>query len=487
MHYPSSSPIEETSFSMLSDLEEAEMDRARSSRFGVQGDDGSDDEHPYHRRHRRPSHPEEERGEGMMDTPHGQRQSGSSGFDSNARLLPERMERERGMGMGKTHFDFEAMEEYAQRERDSQGGAQNVPQWIPNGEGMRQRQRPISAGDLSGEGEPQSYDTTMGRTNTMSAYDDDRENDHSHDHENHEGDVSNEQTFSPKESDSGTTHFHRRRQRKLSQSNPVMRRQGKLALFEGFGSLGGAEGGNDSPAGLKAPRQPKNLGTNPSTNFVPFTDAAPGHDRPYRFSFYSNALPVTIHARTLAELPADGQTFQDLFKGTNADVSPRTGGTESGSFRPESNVNTPGSETYTSKMSMLAKTAGAAGATNAQNALQKGPPGGHPGGEGGDEDPEAFTWWLDVLSPTDEEMRMLSKVCDIGTASESAADRQVFGIHPLTTEDILLEETREKIELFRNYYLVCFRSFDQDPYSQTYLEPLNMYIIVFREGTLSVS
>jgi magnesium transporter len=48
-----------------------------------------------------------------------------------------------------------------------------------------------------------------------------------------------------------------------------------------------------------------------------------------------------------------------------------------------------------------------------------------------------------------------------------------------------MEETREKIELFRNYYLVCFRSFDQDPYSPTYLEPLNMYIIVFREGTIS--
>lgn len=50
-----------------------------------------------------------------------------------------------------------------------------------------------------------------------------------------------------------------------------------------------------------------------------------------------------------------------------------------------------------------------------------------------------------------------------------------------------MEETREKIELFRNYYFVGFRSFDQDPYSPTYLEPLNMYIIVFREGTLSVS
>lgn len=50
-----------------------------------------------------------------------------------------------------------------------------------------------------------------------------------------------------------------------------------------------------------------------------------------------------------------------------------------------------------------------------------------------------------------------------------------------------MEEAREKIELFRHYYLVCFRSFDQDQYSPTHLEPLNMYIIVFREGILSVS
>lgn len=49
-----------------------------------------------------------------------------------------------------------------------------------------------------------------------------------------------------------------------------------------------------------------------------------------------------------------------------------------------------------------------------------------------------------------------------------------------------MEEAREKIELFRNYYLVCFRSFDQDPYSPTHLDPSNMYVVVFREGTLSV-
>lgn len=62
----------------------------------------------------------------------------------------------------------------------------------------------------------------------------------------------------------------------------------------------------------------------------------------------------------------------------------------------------------------------------------------------------------------------------------------MFGIHPLTTEDIQMEEAREKIELFRNYYFVCFRSFDQDPYSPTHLDPINIYVVVFREGTLSV-
>ncbi|ETW83532.1 cora metal ion transporter [Heterobasidion irregulare TC 32-1] len=145
----------------------------------------------------------------------------------------------------------------------------------------------------------------------------------------------------------------------------------------------------------------------------PPTGAGTGHDRPYRFSFYSNSLSATIHARSLSELPAEGQTFEDLFGGASK---------------------------------------------TALNDQRLG------------NDPEGQTWWLDVLSPTDEEMKMLSRV---------------FNIHPLTTEDIQMEEAREKIELFRTYYLVCFRSFDQDPFSPTYLEPLNVYIIVFREGTLS--
>jgi len=79
-------------------------------------------------------------------------------------------------------------------------------------------------------------------------------------------------------------------------------------------------------------------------------------------------------------------------------------------------------------------------------------------------------WWLDILSPTESEMKVISKA---------------FGIHPLTAEDIMMQEQREKVELFRNYYFVNYRSFDQDQTSENFLEPVNMYVVVFREGVLS--
>ncbi|TGZ83765.1 cora-domain-containing protein [Ascodesmis nigricans] len=79
-------------------------------------------------------------------------------------------------------------------------------------------------------------------------------------------------------------------------------------------------------------------------------------------------------------------------------------------------------------------------------------------------------WWLDCLNPTPEELAMLMKA---------------FSIHPLTAEDIRVQETREKVELFKSYYFVCFRSFVQDKKSEDYMEPINVYIIVFREGVLS--
>ncbi|KAH8830973.1 manganese resistance protein MNR2 [Flagelloscypha sp. PMI_526] len=252
--------------------------------------------------------------------------------------------------------------------------------------------------------------------------------------------------------DTPTTPMPRARQRKLSHSNSPRHRKGiggKLALFEAAGNtldpmssrLGSVLGtglsssplGDDS--GVLAP--------GPSTGIL-----NTGHDRPYRFSFYSNALGATIHARSLSELPADGQSFADMFKGiAPAGKKPRPHSTyREGSTATGTNAPQPG---YFPSPK---------------------PPSAMPGLTGAVDDDDSGAWWLDVTSPTDEEMKMLSKV---------------FGIHPLTTEDILMEEAREKIELFRNYYLVCFRSFDQDPYSPTHLEPLNMYIIVFREGTLS--
>ncbi|KPM36089.1 putative metal ion transporter C27B12.12c [Neonectria ditissima] len=89
------------------------------------------------------------------------------------------------------------------------------------------------------------------------------------------------------------------------------------------------------------------------------------------------------------------------------------------------------------------------------------------------EDEEDGVWWLNVNTATKEEIQAICKA---------------FGIHPLTIEDIITQEAREKIELFPSYYFACFRSFHivQEPDGIEY-EPFNIYVIVFREGTLSFS
>ena len=79
-------------------------------------------------------------------------------------------------------------------------------------------------------------------------------------------------------------------------------------------------------------------------------------------------------------------------------------------------------------------------------------------------------WWLDCSCPTDDEMRCIAKA---------------FGIHPLTAEDIRMQETREKVELFKSYYFVCFHTFDSDRESENFLEPINVYIVIFRQGILT--
>ena len=86
---------------------------------------------------------------------------------------------------------------------------------------------------------------------------------------------------------------------------------------------------------------------------------------------------------------------------------------------------------------------------------------------------EGGVWWLDILNPTEEELHVFQRA---------------FGIHRLTTEDIMTQEAREKVELFKQYYFVCFRSFFQmDVQSEDYMEPVNVYIVVFREGIITIT
>jgi len=89
------------------------------------------------------------------------------------------------------------------------------------------------------------------------------------------------------------------------------------------------------------------------------------------------------------------------------------------------------------------------------------------------EDEEDGVWWLNMNNPTEDEIRVICKA---------------FGIHPLTREDIFTQEAREKIELFPNYYFASFRSFTVQHVDggKEYI-PFNIYVIVFREGTLSFS
>ncbi|KAK4242623.1 hypothetical protein C8A03DRAFT_11180 [Achaetomium macrosporum] len=84
-------------------------------------------------------------------------------------------------------------------------------------------------------------------------------------------------------------------------------------------------------------------------------------------------------------------------------------------------------------------------------------------------------WWLNMNNPSEEEVRAICRA---------------FGIHPLTAEDITTQESREKIELFPSYYFACFRSFyievDEETKEKEFV-PFNIYVVVFREGTLSFS
>lgn len=79
-------------------------------------------------------------------------------------------------------------------------------------------------------------------------------------------------------------------------------------------------------------------------------------------------------------------------------------------------------------------------------------------------------WWLDCMAVTNKELSMLS---------------QAFAIHPLTTEDILVQEEREKFEVFDNYYFVSFHTLMPEEDGEFVAEPLQFYMVVFQTGILT--
>ncbi|KAI9811309.1 MAG: CorA metal ion transporter [Phylliscum demangeonii] len=197
-------------------------------------------------------------------------------------------------------------------------------------------------------------------------------------------------------------------------------------------------------------------------------------DAPYRFTYFNEELSSTIHSQTISELLQPGQTFRELFvpdppelsddetdddddqassRGAPNDI--RAGHAASDEFKPATRHSSILSGGKPESREPSGETTPLASQGPKHKSKRYGP---------------RPVFWLDVLSPNDTEMKVIAKA---------------FGIHPLTTEDIMMQEAREKVELFRNYYFVNYRTFEQDINSEHYLDPVNQYVVVFREGVIS--
>ncbi|KAL2262196.1 hypothetical protein VTK26DRAFT_2186 [Humicola hyalothermophila] len=215
---------------------------------------------------------------------------------------------------------------------------------------------------------------------------------------------------------------------------------------------------------------------------------------PYRFTYFNEEFRSTIHSQTISELVRPGGTFRELFIPDPPILSDSSddeygedeqnglhhaGDTAISSRQTSQTSHTTSTHDFTDRKhsengagAMLTDPRASSGdhtplPSNSPDLPRSGP------AEKPDKPVrygERPVWWLDIYSPTDAEMDVISKA---------------FGIHPLTAEDIMMQEQREKVELFRNYYFVNYRSFDQDQSSENFLEPVNMYVVVFREGVLS--
>lgn len=208
-------------------------------------------------------------------------------------------------------------------------------------------------------------------------------------------------------------------------------------------------------------------------------------DAPYRYTYFMEEFESTIHAQTISELVQPGGTFRELFipdppeiiDSSESSESEEEGQPQAGSRTMSPNANSERLVPVSTLNSLLTenvKPAVASGQHSGEDSQvisgEATPLNQDRKSQGQKKYGQRPTFWLDVLSPTEQEMRVLCKT---------------FGIHALTSEDIMMQEAREKVELFRNYYFINYRTFEQDPNSEDYLEPVNMYVCVFRHGIIT--
>lgn len=91
-------------------------------------------------------------------------------------------------------------------------------------------------------------------------------------------------------------------------------------------------------------------------------------------------------------------------------------------------------------------------------------------------EPSCPVFWFDIRDPTEEDIDQVA---------------QTLSIHRLTTEDIKLREPREKVDVFRNYYLISFKTL-VEPLDAEHERPgipssASMYILVFQYGVVTFS
>lgn len=91
-------------------------------------------------------------------------------------------------------------------------------------------------------------------------------------------------------------------------------------------------------------------------------------------------------------------------------------------------------------------------------------------------DPSRPIWWFDIRDATDADISLVS---------------QALSIHPLTAEDIAIREPREKVEVFKNYYLISFQTLVDRNHGEGERPSIpataEIYILVFQYGVVTFS